>query len=99
MITGQAEKMTRLKIRSMEDIVEAIDQILKKIESHRNNLPQDEREKISRLLNRIMKDEDIFKKNVRRLQGLFQRLGAVDAQHFKELKDRLEKSMEKKKSL
>jgi len=99
MITGQAEKMTKLEIRSMEDIAEAIDQILKKVESHRNNLPQEERENISSLLNRIMKDEDIFKKNVRRLQGLFQRLGAVDAQHFKELKDRLEKSSGKEKKL
>ena len=91
--------MTKLEIRSMEDIAEAIDRILKKIESHRNNLPQNERERISSLLNRILKDEDIFKKNVRRLQRLFQRLGAVDAQHFKELKDRLEKSSGKEKSL
>ena len=72
---------------------------MKKIESHRNNLPQEERERISGLLNRILKDEDIFKKNVRRLQRLFQRLGAVDAQHFKELKDRLEKSSGKEKKL
>jgi hypothetical protein len=99
LIKKRAERMTKLEIRSMEDIEETIDQILKKIESHRNNLPQDEREKISRLLNRIMKDEDIFKKNVRRLQGLFQRLDAVDAQHFKELKDHLEKLSGKEKKL
>lgn len=99
LITRGAEKMTRLEIRSIEDIATAIDETLRLIETHRNNLPKEEREKIAKLLNRISKDEDIFKKNIRRLLKLFQRLGAIDAQHFRELKERLEKASGKEKKL
>jgi len=99
LIEGQAVKMTLIGIRSMEDIGKAIDEILGIIESHRNNLPREEREKIADQLSRISNDEDIFKKNVRKLQNLFQRLDAVDAQHFRELKRRFEKSSGKEKRL
>jgi hypothetical protein len=99
LITGQAKKMTKLEIRSVEDISKAIDEILRIIENHRNNLPKGERKRVANLLERVSKDEDIFKKNVRRLQHLFQRLGKVDAQHFQELKDRLGKTSGKEKKL
>lgn len=99
LITQGAEKMTRLEVRSMEDIATAINDILRLIETYRNNLPKEEREKIAKLLNRISKDEDIFKRNIRRLQRLFQRLRAIDAQHFRELKERLGKASVKEKKL
>jgi hypothetical protein len=99
LITGGAEKMTKLEIRSMEDVSRAIDSILQIIETHRNNLPKEERANIADLLHRISKDEDIFMKNARRLHKLFQRLGAVDAQHFQGLKGRLENTIGKEKKI
>jgi len=99
LITGQADKITKLEIRSVEDISAALDKIINIIQTHQNELPKKEREKIVRLLEQISKDEGIFKKNVQNLQRLFQRLGTVDAQHFRELKERLEKSSAKEKKL
>lgn len=99
MITGRAEKMTKLEIRSIEDISRALDEIQQILESNRNNIPREERERIAHILDQISKDEDIFKRSVRNLQKLFQRLGAVDAKHFREIKDRLTKATGKEKRL
>ena len=63
-----------------------------------NNLLKEKRERIEGLLKQISKDEDIFKRNVRRIQKLIQRLGSVDAQNFRELKERLEKIAGKEKN-
>jgi hypothetical protein len=90
--------MTKLEIRSIEDIANALEEIRRVIETHRNNLPKEERERIEHTLQHISRDEDIFKKNVRRVHRLFQRLGAVDAAHYKEIKERFERASGKEKS-
>jgi hypothetical protein len=99
LIAGRADKMTKLEIRSVEDIARALDEIQRTIETHRNNLPGEERKRIARSLNQISRDEDIFKRNVNNLQKLFQRIGTVDAERFRELRDRLEKTTGKEKRL
>ena len=96
-IGKQAEKMTKIEINTVEDIVESLNEIQGIIETHRNNLPKEERERISNILNIISKEEDIFKSNVLNLQKLFQHLDVVDATHFKELKERLGKATGKEK--
>jgi uncharacterized protein (DUF2267 family) len=98
-IAGRAEKMTKLEIRSVEDIARALDEIQRTLETHRNNLPGEERKRIAHSLHQISRDEDIFKRNVRNLQKLFQRIGTVDAKRFREMKDRLEKATGKEKRL
>ena len=87
LITGQVEKMTKIELRTVEDIAKALSEIERILETHRNNLPREERERIGHILTQISKDEEIFKRSVRNLQKLFQRLDIVDAKHFSELKE------------
>ena len=98
-IDKQVEKMTKIEFSTIEDIAESLNEIQGIIETHRNNLPKEERERISHILNRISKEEDIFKSSVLNLQKLFKRLDAVDATHFKELKERMGKVTGKEKKL
>ena len=99
MVAEGAEKMTRIEIRTIEDIAEALSEIERIIEANRNNLPREERERIAGILNQISKDENIFRDSIRGLQKLFQRLDAVDAHHYQELKERLAKATGKEKKL
>ena len=95
----EARKMAKLEIRSVEDIGNALDEIRGTVETHRNSLPGEERDRITRILDRIAKDETIFKKNVTNTRNLVQRLSNVDAEHFRKLKERLEKTTGKEKRL
>lgn len=99
LIKTAAAKMTKLEIRTIADIAKALEEIRGIIETHRNNLPREERERIAGSLNHIVKDENIFKKNVMNTRRLIQRLSNVDAEHFRKLKERLEKATGKEKRL
>jgi hypothetical protein len=99
LITGKAEKFTKIEFKTVEDIANALNEIEQIIESHKNNLPKEERVRIAQILNKISDKEEIFKKSVRSLQGLIQRLGTVDAQNYGDLKERLEKATGKEKRL
>jgi len=99
MVGEGAEKMTRIEIRTVEDIEKALSEIERIIEANRNNLPRGERERIAGILNQIGKDENIFRDSIRSLQKLFQRLDVVDAHHYQELKERLAKATGKEKKL
>jgi hypothetical protein len=99
MVADSAEKMTRIEIRTVEDIEKALAEIEHIIEANRNNLPREERERIAGILNHISKDENVFRDGIRGLQKLFQRLDAVDAHHYQELKERLAKAAGKEKKL
>lgn len=98
-IEGQAEKTTEIEFRTVEDIAKSLDEMQRILEKHRNNLPREERERIAKILDRISREEDLFKKGVLNLHKLFQRLDAVDAAHFKELRERLGKASGKEKKL
>ena len=99
MVGEGAEKMTRIEIRTVEDIEKALSEIERITEANRNNLPRGERERIAGILNQIGKDENIFRDSIRSLQKLFQRLDVVDAHHYQELKERLAKATGKEKKL
>jgi hypothetical protein len=91
LIKSRAEKMTKIEIRSVEDIAEALAEIQQIVSTRRNALTQEERERIARILKDISKDEDIFKKSLKNLQELFLRIDAVDAKHLQELRERMAK--------
>ena len=91
LVKSRAEKMTKIEIRSVEDIAEALAEIQQIVSTRRNALTQEERERIARILKEISKDEDIFKKRLKSLQELFLRIDAVDAKHLQELRERMAK--------
>jgi len=88
-LQGPARKITQIEIRSIEDIAALLKEIQSAIETHRNNLPREERERIAHLLEKIARDEGIFLKAVKNLKGLLKTIGAKDMQHVRELEDRM----------
>ena len=99
LVKRQAEKMTKIEIRSIEDIAEALAEIQQIIETHRNNLPKEERERIGYILKEISKKEDLFAKSVQNLRKLFQRIDITDFKELQELKERLAKVDDKERQI
>ena len=62
MLKKQAEKITKIEIRTIDDIADSLAEIQQLVEIHRNNLSGSERDKISRILTEILKNEELFKK-------------------------------------
>jgi hypothetical protein len=99
MVRKNAEKMTQVEIRTIDDIAESLAEIQRIIDAHRNNLPFEEWERIARVLKDISKREDIFKKSIHKIQKTFKRMGSVDMTQLKEKKVRLEKVDGKEKQI
>jgi len=91
LIEKNAENLTKIEIRTTEDIMESLAEIQRIIDSHHNNLQQKERETISNILKNILKKEDIFKKSILNLRQLFQKIGVMDVNQLKEKKERIAK--------
>jgi len=99
LVKGRAEKMTKIEIRSIEDMAEALAEIQQIIETHRNNLPKEERERIGHILKDISKKEELFNRSVQNLRKLFQRIDIIDLKELQELKERLTKVDDKEKQI
>ncbi len=91
LIKKNAEKMTQIELRTIDDIAESLAEIQRIIDSHRNNLSTEERKRITRILKEISKREEIFKKSVQKLQKTFKRIESVDVTQLKEKKERIAK--------
>jgi hypothetical protein len=98
-VKRQAEKMTRLEIHAVEDIAEQLAEVQHIIETHRNNLPREEREKIAHILREISKEEELFTRNVTKLRKLFEGMDTVDLKHLQELKERMSKVEDKEREM
>ena len=99
LLKKQAEKITKIEIRTIDDIADSLAEIQQLVEIHRNNLPGSEREKISHILTGILKNEELFKKGLQNLQTLFKRIRIVDADQLQKLYERLEKVDGKEKKI
>jgi hypothetical protein len=99
LVKKQAGKMTKIEIRSIEDMAEALAEIQQIIETHKNNLPKEERERIGHILKDISKKEELFNKSVQNLRKLFQRIDIIDLKELQELKERLSKVDDKEKQI
>ena len=92
LVKKKAGNLTKIEIRSIEDIAESLAEIHRIIQKHRNNLPKEEREKITEILKDISKRETIFTKSVQKLRKIFQRIGVADANQLREKKERMAKT-------
>jgi hypothetical protein len=99
MIKKQAEKITKIEIRTVDDIVRFLEQINQVIENHRNNLPLEERNKISNILKEIVKKEQIFKKALLNLNKLFKRIRVFDVNQIEKQKERMANVDEKERKI
>jgi len=92
MIRKNALKLTKIEMRTIDDIAKAISEIHRIIQTHQNNLPDDERQRISKLLKEIFKREHIFTKSLLNLKKIIKRMGTVDVNQLSEKKDRYSKA-------
>jgi hypothetical protein len=92
LIKKHAGKITKLEIRTIDDIAELLAEIHKIIKNHRNNLPKEEREKITGILKDILEKEAIFTKGIQNLRKIFQRIGFADTGQLQEQKERMVKA-------
>jgi hypothetical protein len=99
LLKKQAEKITKIEIRTIDDIADSLAEIQQLVEKHRNNLPVSERAKISQILTEILKKEELFKKGLQKLQILFKRIRIVDADQLQKLHERLAKIDGKEKKI
>lgn len=89
LLRSQGERLTEIEIETIEDIKKQILEILRVTEAHRNNLPEEERNKISQVLSKISKDEKVFFSIVERLRKLFQKIEIKDEKQIHDMKKRL----------
>jgi hypothetical protein len=99
LIKKHAGKLTKLEIRTIGDIAELLAEIHQIIKNHRNNLPKEERKKITGILNEILKKETIFTKAIQNLRKILQRIGFADASQLREQKVRMAKAEGKEREL
>jgi len=98
-VKHDSERMTKLEIRSVEDIAEQLTEIEGILEAHRNNLPEEERKRIAGILKNIGKEEHLFTRSLERLKKLFRRMDRADLNHSKELKERLSRAEGKEREV
>lgn len=92
LIKKNALKLTKIEMRTIDDIAKAILEIHQIIQTHQNNLPNDERQRISKILQEIYKREQIFIKSLSKLKKTIKRIGSVDINQLGEKKNRLSKA-------
>ena len=98
-IKTEGERLTRIEIRTVGDIAESLAEIQRIIESHRNNLPQDERLRIAHLLEEISGKEAILNKGLHEVRKLFQEIEVHDAKQLQEIKERMAKADGKERQI
>jgi len=91
LIEKNAENLTKIEIRTVDDIAESLAEIQRIIDSHRNNLQQKDREAISNILKNILKKEEILKKSILNLRKIFQKISIMDVNQLREQQERLAK--------
>lgn len=92
LIRKNALKLTQIEMRTIDDIAKAISEIQQIIQTHQNNLPDNERQRISKILKEIYRREHIFIKSLSKLKKTIKRVGSVDINQLGEKKDRLSKA-------
>jgi uncharacterized protein Yka (UPF0111/DUF47 family) len=99
LLKKQAEKITKIEIRTIDDIADSLAEIQQLVEIHRNNFTASEREKISHMLTKIQKNEELFKKGLQNLQTLLKRIRIMDADQLQKLHERLTKVDDREKKI
>ena len=95
----KGERVTRIEIHTVEDMTESLAEIQRIVESHRNNLPREERLRIARILEEISAKEKILNSGLESVRKLFGQLGSADSKLLQELKGRVAKTNGKERKI
>ena len=99
LVKNNAIKITKVEIRTIKDMAEALAEIQRIIETNNNNIPSEEREKIKHILQIISNSENIFKKGLWSLQKNLKKISTIDNEQLQNLKERLKKASEKERKI
>jgi hypothetical protein len=99
LVKDKSIKITKFEIRTIRDMAEALAEIQRMVESNKNQLSRQEREKIASILQKLPNNENIFKKGLWNLQKIFQQISVTDVKQLENLKERLKKASEKEKQI
>ncbi len=99
LVKDKGIKITKFEIRTISDMAEALSEIQRMVESNKNNLARQEREKTASMLQKLLNNEEIFKKDMWNLQKIFQQISTVDVKQLNNLKERQKKASEKEKQI
>ena len=95
----QAKRITNIEIKNIDDIAEALTEIQHTVETHGNNLPSEERQRIAQILQVMSKKEDVFKRGISNLQRIFQSTDLLDEKQLQDLKERMAKASGSKRKI
>jgi len=99
LIKNQVEKLTKIEIRTVDHILDLLEEVRSIIESHRNNIPRKERETITAILKKILKKEGIYRKSVQNISKTLKKLGGIDTYQLGKKKERLTKVSGKQRQI
>ena len=99
LVQKKAIKITKLEIRTIQDMAEALAEIQRIVETNKNNLPRQERQKIATTLQKTLNKKDIFKKGLLNQKKIYQNIDSVTEEQLQELKDRMAKAPEKEREI
>jgi len=95
----RGERFTWIEIHTVEDMAESLAEIQRIVESHQNSLPQDERMRITRILEEISTKEEILNSGLESVRKLIGQLGTADSKQRQELKGRMAKTNGKERKI
>jgi hypothetical protein len=98
-VEKKAVKITKLEIRTIEDMTECLAEIQRIVETNKNNLTREEREKIATLLRKVLDKKDIFKRGLLNLKKIYQHIGSIGTKELQKLKDRMANTPEKERQI
>jgi hypothetical protein len=99
LVKNNAMKITKVEIRTIKDMAEALAEIQRVVETNNNNIPREEREKIRHFLQRLSNKENILKEGFWSLQKNFKQISTIDARELQNLKERLKKASKKERKI
>jgi hypothetical protein len=98
-VKNQAVRITKVEIRTVKDMAEALAEIQRIVEINKNNIPRNEREKITEILQMLSNKENILKEGLLSLQKKLKQISTIDTEQLQNLKERLKKASEKEQKI
>ena len=98
-LKSNVKNLNKIETRTLADIGEALAEIQKTVETHRNGLSREDRLKIARILESISKKEAVFVNVLERIRNFFKQIKIKDVKQMKELEERVAMAEGKEKQI
>ena len=89
----------KFEANNINDMAEALAQIQRLVENHRNNLANGDRRQIALFLQSLTEKESLFRKGFLNLQRIFEQVSIIDVKQLDDLKKRIQKVSKKERQI